>query len=120
MPIDNNDLTGTTPRRKPKADITQIGGHALSPSTLMMGYGYDPMLSEGSLKPPVFLTSTRSEEHTSELQSLMRISYAVFCLKKKKKNNIRPITDRSKTNTCTHNHEHNSRYLNNPSNTVRT
>src|SRR3546814_5746195 len=32
----------------------------------------------------------RSEEHTSELQSLMRISYAVFCLKKKKKhNNIR-------------------------------
>src|SRR3546814_2931742 len=30
----------------------------------------------------------RSEQHTSELQSLMRISYAVFCLKKKKKNNI--------------------------------
>src|SRR3546814_10637689 len=29
-------------------------------------------------------SSTRSEEHTSELQSLMRISYAVFCLKKKK------------------------------------
>src|SRR3546814_2573007 len=29
----------------------------------------------------------RSEEHTSELQSLMRISYAVFCLKKKKHNN---------------------------------
>src|SRR3546814_3406207 len=32
--------------------------------------------------------STRSEEHTSELQSLMRISYAVFCLKKKKNNKI--------------------------------
>src|SRR3546814_8012481 len=30
---------------------------------------------------------TRSEEHTSELQSLMRISYAVFCLKKKKQHN---------------------------------
>src|SRR3546814_5762683 len=30
--------------------------------------------------------SPRSEEHTSELQSLMRISYAVFCLKKKKQN----------------------------------
>src|SRR3546814_10178174 len=30
-------------------------------------------------------TNARSEEHTSELQSLMRISYAVFCLKKKKK-----------------------------------
>src|SRR3546814_4778023 len=31
-----------------------------------------------------FIQSNRSEEHTSELQSLMRISYAVFCLKKKK------------------------------------
>src|SRR3546814_7824918 len=31
----------------------------------------------------------RSEEHTSELQSLMRISYAVFCLKKKNKNNTK-------------------------------
>src|SRR3546814_10352606 len=33
----------------------------------------------------------RSEEHTSELQSLMRISYAVFCLTKKKKNNTHKI-----------------------------
>src|SRR3546814_10639465 len=33
----------------------------------------------------ITIASTRSEEHTSELQSLMRISYAVFCLKKKKK-----------------------------------
>src|SRR3546814_10554650 len=32
-------------------------------------------------------SATRSEEHTSELQSLLRISYAVFCLKKKKTNN---------------------------------
>src|SRR3546814_5435014 len=35
----------------------------------------------------------RSEEHTSELQSLMRISYAVFCLKKKKKKNNQQTTD---------------------------
>src|SRR3546814_4991683 len=34
----------------------------------------------------------RSEEHTSELQSLMRISYAVFCLKKKKKKNMTTTT----------------------------
>src|SRR3546814_6588580 len=34
------------------------------------------------------LPGVRSEEHTSELQSLMRISYAVFCLKKKKQYNI--------------------------------
>src|SRR3546814_9751175 len=47
----------------------------------------------------------RSEEHTSELQSLMRISYAVFCLKKKKNNinieNVKPlfISDNTKTHT---------------------
>src|SRR3546814_4962893 len=35
----------------------------------------------------------RSEEHTSELQSLMRISYAVFCLKKKKKQNINQYSE---------------------------
>src|SRR3546814_7928296 len=37
--------------------------------------------------PPEDDAEPRSEEHTSELQSLMRISYAVFCLKKKNKNN---------------------------------
>src|SRR3546814_1024153 len=37
-------------------------------------------------EPPMPELINRSEEHTSELQSLMRISYAVFCLKKKKKN----------------------------------
>src|SRR3546814_3316341 len=36
------------------------------------------------LEQPVIIDAARSEEHTSELQSLMRISYAVFCLKKKK------------------------------------
>jgi methionine-gamma-lyase len=35
-----------------------IGNRKLKPETLMMGYGYDPMLSEGSLKPPQFQTST--------------------------------------------------------------
>src|SRR3546814_7322679 len=36
---------------------------------------------------PALTVDVRSEEHTSELQSLMRISYAVFCLKKKQKKN---------------------------------
>src|SRR3546814_1826094 len=36
------------------------------------------------IRPHLALDPNRSEEHTSELQSLMRISYAVFCLKKKK------------------------------------
>src|SRR3546814_2635100 len=44
---------------------------------------------------------TRSEEHTSELQSLMRISYAVFCLKKKTKDN-------NKQNYHNHNRDKNS------------
>lgn len=47
-----------TPRRKPKRDLTQIGDRRLKPSTLMMGHGFDPLLSEGALKPPIFLTST--------------------------------------------------------------
>lgn len=42
--------------KSPKA--TSIGNRQLKPATLMMGYGYDPSLSEGSLKPPIFLTST--------------------------------------------------------------
>src|SRR6201990_2015032 len=36
----------------------KIGKHVLKPETQMMGYGYDPSLSEGALKPPIFLTST--------------------------------------------------------------
>src|SRR3546814_8253857 len=52
-------------------------------------YSYTPILA-GDAPPPllheqVVQRLARSEEHTSELQSLMRISYAVFCLKKKKK-----------------------------------
>src|SRR3546814_1706674 len=42
-------------------------------------------------------TKRRSEEHTSELQSLMRISYAVFCLKKKKQNSSTWITHKEAT-----------------------
>src|SRR3546814_1067124 len=44
-----------------------------------------PRSQPGAIWPSVGLQTRRSEEHTSELQSLMRISYAVFCLKKKKK-----------------------------------
>src|SRR3546814_6043461 len=42
--------------------------------------------------------SGRSEEHTSELQSLMRISYAVFCLKKKKETDTTSTTSRQTPN----------------------
>jgi methionine-gamma-lyase len=46
------------PRRNRKPQPKTIAGRVLKPSTLMMGHGYDPVLSEGALKPPVFLTST--------------------------------------------------------------
>src|SRR3546814_7201856 len=50
----------------------------------------------------------RSEEHTSELQSLMRISYAVFCLKKKKQQNIHDRDNRSsRPGNKTHKHNTN-------------
>ncbi len=55
---DESELTGATPRRHPKRNVLEINGHRLKPSTLMMGHGFDPALSEGSLKPPIFLTST--------------------------------------------------------------
>src|SRR3546814_8922843 len=53
-----------------------VGGH----ETFDLG---DPEIFE-HLNPQMAIEEGRSEEHTSELQSLMRISYAVFCLKKKK------------------------------------
>src|SRR4051794_32467204 len=46
------------PMVKPFPSKTHIGNHMLHPETLMLNYGYDPQLSEGAVKPPVFLTST--------------------------------------------------------------
>ena len=52
--------------RKPKNPERYIGNHQLDPATLMMGHGFDPSLSEGSLKPPIFLTSTFVFESAEE------------------------------------------------------
>src|SRR3546814_9323721 len=70
----------------------------------------DPLayVFEHSLTGPL-IALTRSEEHTSELQSLMRISYAVFCLKKKKKyirknkKNINKVQNHKHITTYDHN-----------------
>src|SRR3546814_5189558 len=54
--------------------------YLLSDATIQL---YDLTLLDFSGNYPVYDAALRSEEHTSELQSLMRISYAVFCLQKK-------------------------------------
>src|SRR3546814_3188430 len=53
--------------------------------------------AHGELRHGCSTRSARSEEHTSELQSLMRISYAVFCLKKKNNNRYQQYTTRITT-----------------------
>ena len=53
---------------------TKIGEHDLKPETMMMSYGYSPQFSEGSVKPPVFLTSTfvfHSAEEGEEFFNVM-------------------------------------------------
>src|SRR3546814_7003045 len=55
--------------------------------------GIDARPAFGEHHAAVHLRHRRSEEHTSELQSLMRISYAVFCLKKKKKTKHKTTPD---------------------------
>src|SRR3546814_3840520 len=61
---------------------SQLHDNPPKPVELRTGRGFSPD------NPYAFQYHHRSEEHTSELQSLMRISYAVFCLKKKKKTNV--------------------------------
>src|SRR3546814_5601283 len=72
------------PCRHPQAN-RHSDSHADPHSTAHAYPGSTPTASRGELRPRLS-DGLRSEEHTSELQSLMRISYAVFCLKKKIKN----------------------------------
>src|SRR3546814_9928149 len=57
----------------------------------------DISVADASARARCLVADRRSEEHTSELQSLMRISYAVFCLKKKKQTDTR-LTCRDQAN----------------------
>src|SRR3546814_1279038 len=72
------------------------------PINLSYSFGNSCMIGSGA---------RRSEEHTSELQSLMRISYAVFCLKKKKQNDRQIITNHYvKTNPVNKPHKDENTY----------
>src|SRR3546814_9855414 len=70
-------------------DVTWIAGRRKKLLGIVLTHAHEDHLGAIShlwdeLQCPIWATG-RSEEHTSELQSLMRISYAVFCLKKKQK-----------------------------------
>src|SRR3546814_7299973 len=100
--LDYDKLEQLTREHKPKLIVGGASAYSLSidfermgriahdnGALLMVDIAHYAGLVAGGVYPnpvPHADFVTRSEEHTSELQSLMRISYAVFCLKKKKKN----------------------------------
>src|SRR3546814_7404246 len=78
-------------------------GHVLGSAQIVLEYRGERAVVSGDYKRRH--DPTRSEEHTSELQSLMRISYAVFCLKKKKKHITKNITIKQDTTTNKQKHK---------------
>ena len=54
-----------------------INGRELKPETLMMSYGYDPMLSEGAVKPPIFQTSTFAFENAEAGKAFFELAYGL-------------------------------------------
>jgi methionine-gamma-lyase len=50
----------------------EIAGHTLSPESLVMGFGYDPFMSEGAIKPPIFMTSTFAFRSARDAEALFR------------------------------------------------
>src|SRR3546814_10917001 len=101
-PVDGVDVAGTFPqhaemRVADEARVHPVLDVAVAAAHLHRGGGDADVVAAGAeleqrRQDAQQLRRRRSEEHTSELQSLMRISYAVFCLKKKK---LR--TERNKT-----------------------
>src|SRR3546814_7136962 len=87
-------------RRPPRSTRTDT----LFPyTTLFRSRAGGILLSRRADRPFPDRQHARSEEHTSELQSLMRISYAVFCLKKKIKHYTTTLTDYVEVSTHTNN-----------------
>lgn len=61
--------------RKHKYHKRDIAGQPMRPETLMLGYGYDPMLSEGAVKPPIFQTSTFVFENAAAGKRFFELAY---------------------------------------------
>ncbi|MCB0053432.1 MAG: PLP-dependent transferase, partial [Caldilinea sp.] len=64
-------------RPKRESHSRTIGDQTLHPESLMMGYGYRPELSEGSIKPPLFLTSTFVFETAEEGKAFFELAYGL-------------------------------------------
>src|SRR3546814_8709886 len=76
-----------------RTEMTELAGEHFDPAaTFSGGQRFTHRLASRRMR-------NRSEEHTSELQSLMRLSYAVFCLKKKKHNNTTQNEQQQSTQT---------------------
>src|SRR3546814_2906746 len=87
---DHEERGATILRSGKGAYLTDIEGRELLDGfaglwCVNIGYGQESVVAAATeqMRRLPYATGYRSEEHTSELQSLMRISYAVFCLKKK-------------------------------------
>lgn len=57
--------------------MREIAGRELRPESLMMSYGYDPLLSEGSVKSPIFMTSTFVFKTAEEGKSFFEVAYGI-------------------------------------------
>src|SRR3546814_13459484 len=79
LPISSTSSSGGRPRGESSGWLA-TSSHQKRKSAVVKGWPSDQRCPWRSVR----VKRRRSEEHTSELQSLMRISYAVFCLKKKK------------------------------------
>src|SRR3546814_6328119 len=89
------DRRNHDPRRSRHADPDPVVGNrgAHVPGAAPARCGEAPAMGGRGGRARLGMRYRRSEEHTSELQSLMRISYAVFCLKKKKTYKITEVPD---------------------------
>src|SRR3546814_7950821 len=73
---------GDHDRQNHEPHVVMVGNHVIDHAAILA------LFARAHPHHLAYCNTHRSEEHTSELQSLMRISYAVFCLKKKNENEI--------------------------------
>src|SRR3546814_7127718 len=83
------DVAQVRHRQRTIAAVQRVGAAVVALAAAEVRQHRVPVPAVGAARCPA---GVRSEEHTSELQSLLRISYAVFCLKKKKNTTTQPTS----------------------------